>query len=101
VGQALSYKNNERIKMMALEIHLKGKRACSAGNGGLIILSAAVTKHKSRDVWDFRVRGITEEKGYEEHLSWIDHQMKVGDTVTIKLIETKEPDKPKRRYRIP
>lgn len=86
---------------MALEIHVKGEKVCVASNEGLTILHAAVTRHESRDVWHFHVRGITDEKGYEEHLSWIDQQLSVGDTVTLKVIETTEADEPKRRYRVP
>ena len=87
--------------MIAPEIHSNGKRVCTAGPEGLGILSAAAIWHESGDAWHFRVRGITQEKGYEEHLSWIDQQLSVGDTVTIKVVETEEPDKPERRYRIP
>ena len=87
--------------MIALEIHSNGKRVCTAGPEGLVILSAAATWLESSKTWDFRVRGITNERGYEEHLSWMDKNLSIGDTVTIKVIETEKPDEPKRRYRVP
>ncbi len=87
--------------MTALEIQVNGKRICVAGKEGLNILSAAVTWIKSREAWDFRVRGITDQAGYEEHLSWLDQQLSTGDSVTITVVETQGSDEPKRRYRVP
>lgn len=87
--------------MIALEIHSNDQRICTAGPEGLVILSAAATWLESGKTWGFRVRGITNERGYEEHLSWMDKNLGVGDTVTLKIVETEEPDEPKRRYRIP
>ena len=87
--------------MIALDIYSNGKRVCTTSPEGLQILTAAATWHESGNAWDFHVRGITHEQGYEEHLSWIDQKLNVGDRVTIKVVETKEPDEPKRRYRIP
>ena len=72
--------------MNALEIYSNGKRVCTAGPEGLGILSAAAVWLESGKSWDFRVRGITQEKGYEEHLSWVDKKLNVGDTVTLKVV---------------
>jgi hypothetical protein len=87
--------------MIALEIYSNGKRVCTVGPEGLEILSAAATWLESGLTWDFRVRGITNERGYEEYLNWMDKNLSVGDTVTLKVVETDEPDEPKRRYRTP
>jgi hypothetical protein len=92
---------SERAKMIALEIHSNGERICTVCPEGLAILSAAATWLKSGKTWDFRVRGITDERGYEEHLNWMDKHLSVGDTVTLKVVETEESDKPCWRYRIP
>jgi hypothetical protein len=87
--------------MTALEIKVNGERICVAGKERLSILSAAVTWLKTRKVWDFRVRGITDQKGYEEHLSWLDRQLGPGDSITIAVVETDGSDEPPRRYRVP
>ena len=55
----------ERIKMIALEISSNGEKVCTVGPEGLGILSAAATWLGARRTWDFRVRGITDEYGYD------------------------------------
>lgn len=87
--------------MNALEIYSNGKRICTVGPEGLGILSAAAVWLESEKSWNFRVRGITHEKGYEEHLNWMDKTLNVGDMITLKAVETDGVDKPGRRYRIP
>jgi hypothetical protein len=87
--------------MIALEIYSNGEKVCTAGPEGLEVLSASATWLESGKTWDFRVHGITNEKGYEEHLGWVDQKLSVGDTVTLKVVESEEPDEPNRRYRIP
>jgi hypothetical protein len=87
--------------MTALEIEVNGERICVAGKERLNILSAAVTWLKTREVWDFRVRGITDQEGFEEHLSWLDQQLGPGDSITIAVVETERSDEPQRRYRVP
>jgi len=86
--------------MIALELHSNRKKVCTTGSEGLQILSVAAVWHESDDAWGFRVRGITQEKGYEEHLSGVDKKLSVGDTVILKVVETEKTDEPKRRYRI-
>ena len=87
--------------MIALEIYANDTRVCTVGPEGLGILSAAATWLESSKTWSFRVRGITNEQGYEEHLNWMEKNLSVGDTVTLKVVETEGSDEPKRRYRIP
>ena len=87
--------------MIALEISSNGEKVCTVGPEGLGILSAAATWLGASRTWDFRVRGITNEYGYEEHLNWMDVKLNVGETITLKVVETEESDKPKQRYRIP
>jgi hypothetical protein len=87
--------------MTALEIQVNGEKVCVAGKEELNILSAAVTWLKGQGTWDFRVRGITDQQGYEEHSSWLDRQLQPGDSVTIRVVETGASDEPPRRYRIP
>jgi hypothetical protein len=87
--------------MIALEISSNSKKVCTVGSEGLGILSVGATWLESDKTWDFRVRGITNEQGYEEHLNWMDEKLTVGDTITLKVVETEETDEPKRRYRVP
>ena len=87
--------------MIALEIYSNGKKVCTVGPEGMGILSAAATWLGSGETWDFRVRGITNERGYDEHLNWIDKKLSVGDTITLNVVDTDEQDEPTRRYRVP
>ena len=87
--------------MTALEVQVNGERVCVAGKEGLNILNAAVTWLKSQETWDFRVRGITDQEGYEEHLSWLDRELRTGDSITVTVVEIECLNEPQRRYRIP
>jgi hypothetical protein len=87
--------------MTALEIHSNGKKMCTIGPEGIQILHVSAFWHESSDAWEFRIRGITNERGYEEHLNWMDEKLDIGDTITLKVVETEKTDEPKRRYRVP
>jgi hypothetical protein len=85
--------------MLALEIQINGKKVCTGGIEKLNILSAMVHWHISRDKLDLDVHGMTEEKGYAEHLRWLQQKLDIGDEVTIRVVDTDKPTKPKKRYR--
>jgi hypothetical protein len=88
----------------ALEIHVNGKKYCTPGFAGLDVLQAAVTLvtyRKSVDGQDFRfeVRGMTSSEKRPYHVKWIEHQVNVGDEITIRFIKAKKTTPPKKKYR--
>ena len=101
--------------MIALEVCLNGKRVCLAGTDDLRVLSAHVTAcgrlgSKTRAVRPdesapdlfYSVGGLTsrEPPQHDVHVRWKGiTDMKVGDTVSIRIIETEKADRARYRYR--
>jgi hypothetical protein len=96
--------------MRALEIHVNGKRLCTAGIGDDGALTAIVRSVLSPVQINRRNRSpqIKEDLGLDvggfipstsEHVRWKAPKLRTGDEVRIKIIETDRPDKPSRRER--
>lgn len=99
--------------MIAFEIYRNGKKLCTAGAGDAAVLTAILSwsapkgkrrsnrKRASRGVahdLNLHVGGlITVPPNASEHVRWLSTSLRVGDQVTMKLIETDSPDKPQRR----
>jgi hypothetical protein len=96
--------------MRALEIHVNGKKLCTAGIGDDGVLTAIVRsvprpiqatsqKRTSRAGEDLGldVGGLT--PSTLEYVRWKSPKLRSGDEVLIKIIETDRPDKPSSRQR--
>jgi hypothetical protein len=94
--------------MRALEIHVNGKKICTAGVGDDGVLTAIIRSvlrpHRSSK----RKANANEDLGLDvgglispsrEHIRWKTPQIRTGDEVCIKVIETDLPDKPYGRER--
>jgi len=95
--------------MIAFEVSLNGKRVCVAGAEDLGVLSAHVTalgKLGKRTVpyrpdetsgeIHYSIGGLTSRPKplADVHLRWqSDRQLKVGDVVSVRVIETKKADR--------
>jgi hypothetical protein len=87
--------------LIALEVNINGNKTIIAGQDDLSVLAANVTavgqlgsksnhKKEAPDLF-CSVGGLEQTTG--THPSWIQHHLlSIGDTVTIKLIETNSPD---------
>ena len=87
--------------MRAFEVHLNGKRICVAGFDGYGVLNTMVdhvTAANGRDDIRLRVGGLM--KATEEHVTWTNLRLKVGDEVALKVVETSSVDAPEHRYRM-
>jgi len=86
--------------MRAFRVELNGKRVCVAGVGASDVLTAiasyAGNATRSRTL-ELQVAGLFTET--REHATWADLDLKVGDRVVLRVIETDSVDKPKKRYR--
>jgi flagellar basal body L-ring protein FlgH len=95
--------------MIALQVKLNGKRVCTAGAEDLSVLSTTVTavgplgtqtlpaRPREEAEIHYSVRGLTgrQNQATDEHLLWqpLTH-LKVGDVITIKVLETERADAP-------
>src|SRR5437868_4536428 len=92
--------------MIAFEVHLNGKRICTAGVGNIGVLTAslawrgpqphqkdgpAIAEYLRLDVGGLADSG--------EHLRWLDRKLKRGDVASIKVVEVDSAGEPKERQR--
>ena len=83
--------------MRAFEVHLNGEKVCVAGIGDHGVLNAMVD-HVISGIGNelhFRVGGLISET--DEHVTWVNQKLKVGDEVQVKVIEAAEIDEPQER----
>jgi hypothetical protein len=96
--------------MRALEIHVNGKRLCTAGIGDDGALTAIVSSvlrpiqatsrkrtPRVKEDLGLHVGGFT--PSTSEHARWKSPKLRTGDEVRIKIIETDRPDRPSSRER--
>jgi hypothetical protein len=96
--------------MRAFQIHLNGKRLCTAGVGEDGVLTAVVRsilrprqvskqKRSSRSKEDLAIDVGGLISPTLEHLRWKTPRLRSGDEICIKIIETDSADKPNERKR--
>lgn len=92
--------------MLALEIWIDDQRVCLAGADDWSLLVTHITATRQRydadeDQLDLGIGGMAKDDalGVHHHLRWNGYQLAVGSKVTIKVVETGEPDPPVRRFR--
>jgi hypothetical protein len=96
--------------MRAFEIHLNGKRLCTAGVGDAGVLTAIVRsdlrphqvstrKHSSRadEQLGLDVGGF--DSSTSEHVDWKTPRLRRGDEILIRIIDANVVDKPSNRER--
>ena len=94
--------------MIAFEVHLNGKKLCTAGVGDVGVLGLGLSwrgpqpyKKGERPIAEYLrldVGGIT--SSLVEHVRWVDRKLKRGDMVGIKVVELASVDKPRTRERL-
>jgi hypothetical protein len=93
--------------MIAFEVHLNGKKVCTAGVGEIGVLSTILSWRGSQpyekggppvpEYLRLDIGGI--DGGSREHVRWLDRKIKRGDIITIKVVETNAATKPRERER--
>jgi len=89
--------------MIAFEIHLNGKKKCTAGIRGPCVLTACLSwvlreprsRRGKRAELNLGVGGLVSRS--DEFLEWLQRDLQPGDEVTIRIIEATRVDKPKKR----
>jgi hypothetical protein len=86
--------------MRAFEVRRNGKRLCVAGIDGECVLNTIVN-HITRGNGppDLHLRVIGLISASDEHVIWRTTRLRVGDEITLKIVETNHVDRPRRRYR--
>jgi len=96
--------------MPAFQVSLNGKKVATAGVGGHGVLSANVTwvRRKGEQTRAKKPGGVEEElflhlggliTPKQEHVSWADCRLKVGDEVNVKIVESSIIDRLRVRRR--
>ena len=86
--------------MTAFEVHLNGKKLCIAGIGddGVVaaIVSYVVRSSRKEDL-SLSVGGLVSPT--EEHVDWRKVELRVGDEVLLKIVDSERVDRPRKRTR--
>ena len=86
--------------MRAFEVFVNHKRLCSAGIGEDGVLTAIVTfatKKGHRDDLELHVGGLI--SPVRENVTWAHDALKVGDEISVKIVDANTTDPPSRRER--
>lgn len=84
--------------MRAFEVHLNGKKVCTAGLPRDCVLTAIVN-HVSNpgEGFGLTVGGLN--CAIDEHVRWKNARLRVGDEVRVKIVETDSVDRPSKRFK--
>ena len=89
--------------MIAFEIKINGEKKCLAGVGEQGVLSAVLTcvrrvpegRRRFKEELELGVGGIG--KRNDEHLEWLQRKLRIGDEISIRIIQQATADKPRKR----
>nr|CAP47772.1 putative integron gene cassette protein [uncultured bacterium] len=82
--------------MLCFEVTINGKQHCLAGSEETVVLSLILNWLRRTDRVDLSVGALLEhDDATEQHVDWIEqHDLAVGDEITIRVIDSPEPDEP-------
>jgi hypothetical protein len=91
--------------MLAFEIHVNGKKVCTAGIGEPGVLTTTVTwvlgdgtgHPKGHEELGMGVGGLV--SGRDEYLDWFARRLRRGDEISIRIVEASAADRARRRRR--
>ena len=83
--------------MQALEVSINGRRICVAGTTPNKVLATGVSWAARDPNWKFNIGGMVGGDS-NEHFAWDVPSLKIGDIVSIRVIETESCDSPDRIY---
>ena len=81
--------------MRGMEVHLNGNKLCTAGIGtdGVLTTTLNVVSREGEYHMEMRVGGLEN----NEFLNWSTNGLRVGDEITVRIIETDSIDPPAER----
>ena len=85
---------------VCFEITINRGTPIVAGIENVSVLSACVTYVSRQDELELRVGGLISAGRHDgEHLEWLEHDLKRGDEIMIRVIESSQPSLPGARRR--
>ena len=94
--------------MVAFKVSLNGKHVCTAGVRHFGVVSTIATWVRRRPERSRAGRSIEErltaeigglDSDAKEHLTWLAQRLRVGDRLSVEVVDADRVDKPKRRVR--
>ena len=82
--------------MIGIEVEINGEKACTVSTSAVAFLTAMLMWMDDRP-WEFQVRGVAESEGVREHLKWLDRELRIGDQITIRILDVQDSDVPAER----
>ena len=86
--------------MKAFQVHLNGRKLCTAGFRERDVVLSAIVDHVSGrrgNEFSLTVGGLISPTG--EHVRWVEQRkLRLGDEIRLKIVETDSADKPRERY---
>ena len=83
--------------MICFEVYINGQKVCLAGignDGVLSIMTTFIASGESQRT-DFRVGVLIKiDAETQQQVEWLDRELKVGDEITIKIVEAENYDAP-------
>ena len=90
--------------MLAFEVHLNGEKICTAGIGDPGVMTGIITwslgdgkRRPKQEELELQVGGLASSSRTDQYLYWIKRSLQRGDAVSIRIIEARKVDRPKRR----
>jgi len=91
--------------MLAFEVHLNGKKVCTAGIGEPGVISSIITwvlgdgkgRPSEQEQVGVRVGGLISRT--EQHVTWFNRPLRRGDKISIRIVEVDDADTPKKQPR--
>jgi hypothetical protein len=82
---------------ICFEISVNGGPPLVAGAEDASVLSAMVALWPKKDAVEASVSGIRDSADGGEHLSWLSQMLAVGDSLTVRVVESNTPADPIKR----
>ena len=81
---------------LCFEVSVNDDVPVLAGLADASVLVAALTFVRERGELDLKVGGMLERS---DHVDWLDRELKQGDVVTIRIVDSDQPSQPITRHR--
>lgn len=81
---------------LCFEVSVNDDAPVLAGLAEASVLTAIVTFVRERAELDLKVGGMLD---HSDHVDWLDRELKQGDVVTIRIVDSDQPSQPIARHR--
>ena len=83
--------------MIGVEVEINGERVCTVSTADISFLMSVLTWQAAFPL-EYRVSGMVDgSDGASEHVTWAVRQLKLGDRVSLRIIEAEKSDEPLER----